>query len=479
MRLFQSLAGKVPQGVQHAAVYAAALGLSKLTAVAMLPVFTHFLTPEEYGRLDVLQTLANLLSIVIGFGMADTLFRFAGAAESEAERKDQAAQVFGLALTASIFSLIVTQAAAPWIADLLPGDPGLLNTRVILVSLSVTGAILVPLSWLRMRGKAWGYFAGSAGRALAQAALVALFLGLGFGVEGVLMGGMVCALTLAIVMSILQWRDTGIKLALSTFKRQGRFGGTLVIAGIATFVLDSCDRWILAGTIGTEALADYALAGKIGIMAAFLTQPFEMWWLPKRFTVLRSANGTIRCARMTEIGLCVAMVASLGIAAVGPFVVLWMTPIAYHGAIAFIPVLAGLAALNASTTLMNTGVLSEEKTTKPIWIDGGAAGIAVTGYLLLIPSMGAWGAVWATIIALSARLVAYTVLGQKTQSLPYRFAALSIPATLTVIGLVLTSSAQDPLEGLAAATVAVTLLTLAAIMMKLIPLPTRLSAEAI
>lgn len=468
----------MPQGVRHAAIYAAALGLSKATAVAMLPVFTHFLSPADYGRLDVLQTLANLLSIVIGFGMADTLFRFAGAAETDAVRRDQAAQIFGLAVMASVISLAVTQAAAPWIANMLPGDPGLLNTRVILASLSVTGAILVPLSWLRMQDKAFGYFAGSAGRALAQAGLVAIFLALGFGVEGVLVGGMICALCLAIILSVLQWRDTGIKLSFGTITRQGRFGGTLVLAGIATFILDSCDRWILAGTVGTEALAHYALAGKIGIMAAFLTQPFDMWWLPKRFSVLQQSDGAIRCARMTELGLCIAMIAALSIAAIGPFVVLWMTPVAYHGAIVFVPVLAGLAALNAGTTLINTGVLSEEKTTKPIWIDGGAALLAVLGYLTLIPVLGAWGAVWATVAALCARFIAYAVLGARQRAVPYRFSALAVPAAFLILGLIQCTAMEDPIARFAAASLTLLCLTIAAVVLKLIPLPSRMTIRA-
>ena len=56
----------LPTGVQHSLIYALALGLSKAFALIMVPIATHFLTPADYGRLDVLQTLADLLSIVIG-----------------------------------------------------------------------------------------------------------------------------------------------------------------------------------------------------------------------------------------------------------------------------------------------------------------------------------------------------------------------------------------------------------------------------
>lgn len=468
--MFAKLA-QLPTGLQHAAIYAAALGLSKIASVAMLPVFTHFLTPEEYGKLDILQTLANLLSIVIGFGLADTLFRFAGAAQSDEEKRETAAGIFGLAVMATVLTMTLTQVAAPWITDLMPGDMETTPVRFILFSLSLTGLILVPLAWMRMSGRPVPYFAGTAGRAIAQAVLIAAALGLGFGIEGVLFAGMVCACVLAAVLSLHQLRETGIRFSLVQLTTQGRFGGTLVVAGVATFVLDSCDRWFLAGAVGPTALADYALAGKIGIMAAFVTQPFELWWLPKRFSVLTCETGAERCARTTELGLCLYMVAALGIAGMGAAVIYQMTPEAYHGAIPFIPALAGLAALNAATTLINTGVLSETRTSKPIWIDGSAAAIAATGYVALIPALGGWGAIYATVLALTFRFLAYLQAGQSKRFIPYRLSAMMLPAMIAVSGIVATSVLADPVYNILAGAAFSILVLASGLVLKLIPLP--------
>ncbi|MCR9257697.1 MAG: lipopolysaccharide biosynthesis protein [Alphaproteobacteria bacterium] len=411
-------------GLGQAAVYAAALVLTKLTAIVMLPVFTHYLTPEEYGRLDILQTLANLLSLVIGFGLADTLFRFTGEAKTDTERKEAAAGVLGLALLTFVASAVLLQLAAPWIAAYLPGGVTETQTRLILGSLSFTALILVPLSWIRQQDRAPLYFGGSAGRAVVQAVLAALFLSLGFGIDGVLLAGFICASTLCAILVVIQWRHTGCRLSLPLLTRHGRFGGTLLIAGLATFVLDSFDRWILADAIGAHALAMYALAGKIAIMAAFATQPFGLWWYPRRFNVLNRDNGNVTCARMTELGICIALLGAVGIAGIGPATVTWLAPEAYASAIQFISALALLAALNESTSLINTGVLSNEKSTLPAQIDWTAAATALAGYLWLIPEMGAWGAIAATTVALGLRFILYVVFGQRRRRLPYRFGRL-------------------------------------------------------
>ncbi len=70
----------------QATFYVLALGVSKGISLLMVPVFTHYLLPADYGRLDVLQTLANLLTIVVAMGLADTLYRFAGEAGQDEER---------------------------------------------------------------------------------------------------------------------------------------------------------------------------------------------------------------------------------------------------------------------------------------------------------------------------------------------------------------------------------------------------------
>ena len=423
----------IGSGLGQAAIYATALVLSKVVSLAMLPVFTFFLTPEEYGRLDILQTLANLLSLIIGFGLADTLFRFTGAAKTIEEKKEAAAGVLGLAVITFLASLMGFQLAAPWIAELLPGGVSVLQTRLILASLSFTALILVPLSWLRHQDRAPVYFMGSAGRALLQAMLASLLLWWGFGIDGVLIAGFLCASTLCCGLVLMQWRETGVRFSLIMMKRQGRFGGTLLIAGLATFILDSFDRWLLADAVGTTELALYSLAGKVAIMAAFATQPFGLWWYARRFKVLSEPQGEEHCARMTELGILVAMLGALGIVGVGPAVVTWMSPETFHGAIAFIPAMALLASLNEMTTLVNVGVLSNERTTMPIKIDWSAAVVALAGYALFIPAMGAWGAILATVLALTLRFGLYAVFGQRQRRLPYRWGRLLGLAVVVIV----------------------------------------------
>ncbi|MFM9043850.1 MAG: oligosaccharide flippase family protein, partial [bacterium] len=58
------------------AAYTTSSVLSKLIAVALLPLYTRYLTPADYGAAEVLITTVIAASIVIRLGMTEAMMRF-------------------------------------------------------------------------------------------------------------------------------------------------------------------------------------------------------------------------------------------------------------------------------------------------------------------------------------------------------------------------------------------------------------------
>ena len=58
------------------AAYTAASIISKLIAVALLPLYTRYLTPSDYGAAEVLFAAVVAASIVIRLGVVEALLRF-------------------------------------------------------------------------------------------------------------------------------------------------------------------------------------------------------------------------------------------------------------------------------------------------------------------------------------------------------------------------------------------------------------------
>ena len=58
------------------AAYTAASVVSKLIAVALLPLYTRYLTPADYGAAEVMFAAVVSASIVVRFGTIEALLRF-------------------------------------------------------------------------------------------------------------------------------------------------------------------------------------------------------------------------------------------------------------------------------------------------------------------------------------------------------------------------------------------------------------------
>ena len=404
--------------------YAVGLLLMKGISLLMLPVLTHQLLPREYGQLEVLLTIINLGSLILGFGLVDALYRFAGMAQNDAERKQVVARVFGLVWVIALASLVVLWLLAPQVQRLLPAEARLADVRWVLSALPFEGVIGVPLAWLRMRNQARLFFVVTAGKAVIQSLLTGWWLWLGWGVSGVLASGTLTCIALALLLSLWQWRDSGIRFDWQSYRPLMRYGMPLVVSGLAGFALSGLDRWLLADVVGETLLAYYAVAGKLALAVGLLLQPFALWWYPRRFMLLKEPDGLRLNAHYSVLGSVLGFATAGVVGLTAPLLIHWLTPQSYHGAIAYIPLLVlGMAVRNVSD-LLNVGCFSGEESKAQMFINLGCSALGVTGFLLTIPQFGVGGVIWTLLLVYMVRALAFYLVSQRLLPLPYRLSML-------------------------------------------------------
>ena len=105
---------RLPVALQHSLLYASALLIAKSMGFIMVPFTTHYLSLADYGRLDVLQTLGDLMSIVFAMGLTETLYRYASdstyvcrTSGENISQQQSAANVFGLTMLIGISAAFV------------------------------------------------------------------------------------------------------------------------------------------------------------------------------------------------------------------------------------------------------------------------------------------------------------------------------------------------------------------------------------
>src|SRR5205823_11143696 len=71
-----SLAFQMRRLVRHSAVYGIGGLVSRILATILLPLYTHYLPPDAYGRVEIVTAATAVLAIVLQLGIASAFFRF-------------------------------------------------------------------------------------------------------------------------------------------------------------------------------------------------------------------------------------------------------------------------------------------------------------------------------------------------------------------------------------------------------------------
>lgn len=396
--------------------YGSGIVLMKGVSLLMLPIITHYLTPSEYGVLDVLLTWLNLLGIVLGFGFTDVLYRFCREPASQQQVIQQLMLLHvQLLLPLLLLGCGVIVLCQPWL-------PAALQTSLLILTLIVAmlaSALIIPLCVLRMRDQADWFFACTAGKALLQALLCWWMLSSGMGLISVLYASLLSHLLLVAWLfpqlnfqcRTWQWGDTQRQFL--------RYGWPLVLSSLCLFLVCGAERWIIAGVLTAGDLAQYAIASQFALMVAVSIEPFTLWWYPKRLAMLADVGGHARVASTAAIGCLLGMFAAIGIAAVGPWLIHQLLPAAYHEAAGLLPWLCLAMALKQCSHILNTGCYVGEHTHQVGRINAILAVIAPPLYIVGCVSGGLSGLLLMLILLYTIRLVWFYQASQRTLPLPY------------------------------------------------------------
>ena len=85
----QTIAKEIQTAVRHSVVYGLGNVLTKALGFFMLPFYTHYLNPADYGVLEILDLSMSLLGMFLNMGITAAVLRCYSAAKSDEERRRQ------------------------------------------------------------------------------------------------------------------------------------------------------------------------------------------------------------------------------------------------------------------------------------------------------------------------------------------------------------------------------------------------------
>ena len=404
--------------IRDAMVYGAAGFVSPLIGFLLLPVYTHFLNPRDYGILNMVTYIPMIFSILAAAGMKSAVFQQFHRLEDEGQR--QVALGTGLlAVLASCATLLVIGLiAAEPLARLLLGNVGPLEvslTRLSLCSAAIATAAEIPTAILQSRRRIKTVALLDVLQ-LTTTATTSVFLVVvaGWGVRGVIVGGLIghsvdTIINLAIAnRSIARRFDWGFWRTMSTYALPF-LPHRLLAVGMLFF-----SEYMVRYLLGLEQVGLYSTAVRFALPIGFISAAMQQAWTPYKFKIFAEDPDPAAFFRSIftyyVAGLLYLWV---GLSLWGPDLLRIMTTANFHAASSIIWAVCLMRVMQAIYPMMATGIeLSDNTRAVPLTTTAGLVTALVTA-VPLINAFGALGAALATALAWGAVGVAFYFVAQR------------------------------------------------------------------
>ncbi len=400
-----SVSKEIGVAARHSVVYGIGGILTKAVSFLLLPFYTHYLTPRDYGVLEILDLSMSLLAMFLNMGVTAALLKYYGSAETDEERRNVIGSTFLFALSTGAFIFFAGMPFIPKLTLFLLGPQ--VPSSYMFVSFG--GFVLnyisnVPYTHLRAKE--------ASGRIVVFDIVVAvaiLTLNIYFIVSwhmslfGVLLSPLIVGVAKMFVLIKWMFQDIAIRMDWGLLRRILRFGAPLILFNLTMFTLNFSDRYFLQRIVSLDAVGLYAVGYKFGFMLNFLLiQPFNMMWQARMYLVYRRTDHCRIFGQVFVLYSAALLLGGLGLALFGPEIVRIMADRSYAAAGSVVaPVSLAYVFLGIGYYLQ-LGMFLSARTGMIGLISAGAAIVNLALNEILITRFGMMGAAWATVLGFLA-----------------------------------------------------------------------------
>ncbi|AUB82463.1 lipopolysaccharide biosynthesis protein [Candidatus Thiodictyon syntrophicum] len=417
--------------IKSTLIYAGSYVLMRSVSFLTLPYVARVLGPVEFGRLDLLVTATQAVGLLAGFGIMEAVLRYASTDERSApgaplDARAAKANGLGLTLLCGLLFLGALLAVAPWLARVLPGAQEADLLRLAMLAGVASAWIALPNVILRMQDRAAAYASFMVVYALLQAGGNVIAVYLGYGIFGIMAVSAGSACLMACVAVVQQIRDSGIALEPRAVRPLLLFGLPILGSGVAAFMMNGMERWVLAAHLDPLDYGHYAAAVKLFVLCVIAFQPFGLWWGAQRYRLLAGPDGERRLVYYATLGILLQFLLCTTVSLLNPLLLDVLFGAAFAVPAWWTSALLLVLLMRSVADLTSMGLFLGERSHEQMIIQYAAAAVTVTGLFTLIPRFGFPGLILALTAGAALRLVLSYRLSQRRRPLPYPVSAVAV-----------------------------------------------------
>ncbi|HEY8408324.1 MAG TPA: oligosaccharide flippase family protein [Gaiellaceae bacterium] len=407
---------------KHSAIYGLGGLVSRILATLLLPLYTHYLPPGSYGRVEVITAATAVGAIVLQLGISSAFFRFYFDAKEQAARLVVIRTSFWFTMAMStlglVLGLVFAHAVAHWLG--LGDHPSLVRAGAVGLWAQTNYNQLTAL--FRVEERSVQYAMASVANVLITVVAMVVFVAVfHWGAIGLIVGNFTG--TLAVYLALLAYRreQLGLQFDRELFRGMQKFGMPLVPSALALWTINFVDREFVIWYKGAAEAGVYSAAVKIAGVITFVMVAFRTAWPAFAYSIEDDRDAKRTYSFVLTYLLTFASWVSLALGALSPWIVELLTNPRYQRAEKGVALLAFAGAVYAGYTVLAIGSGRARKTQWNWVVTGIGAAVNVALNFWLIPRYGMVGAAVSTAAAYVVLFVGMTVYAQSVYRVAYQW----------------------------------------------------------
>jgi len=407
--------------LKDSSIYAISGAISRGVAIILIPLYTRYLHPIEYGVLDLLMIAATLANYLVSLEISQGLARVYSEAKSDVEKNScVSSAAWFVVLSYCLFALVGLSFSSSIAQLLLDSIEWTSAVQTMIIAVVANGIFFLLQDLLRwqLRPKLHALSSISYSFVSAGVGSVAVVIA-DMGVVGLLVGQIAGAF-IGLCVTCINGAAThwGWRFDKSRWIEMFSYSAPMIISSVASYSALYIDRIFIKEMISVEEVGIYGVGARIASIVALLMAGFQSGFIPLVFQNHASRETPVEMARAFRYFLVGAFVIMLFLTGFSKELLWLFTTPQYFEAWYTIPILA-TAMLLANMYIFVPGVFIARRTGLVAIINVSVAILNVGCLFLLVPHLGIAGAAVATLISALISFLIYTFINLHFYPIPF------------------------------------------------------------
>jgi O-antigen/teichoic acid export membrane protein/glycosyltransferase involved in cell wall biosynthesis len=428
------LAAQLRRLGRHSAIYGIGGLVSRVIAVILLPLYTRYLTPSDYGKIETLLALTTVMGLVLRAGITSAFFRFYFDVEDDAGRLRVLRTSFWFTMGGGTLGLVLLLIFASPVSSLLFGTTSAANlVRAAAVALWATVNYEQMTSLFRVEERSMAFVCASLANVFITIGLTLLLVvGMEEGALGVIVGNF--SGTLIVYLALLGYRreQLGLQFDRGLLREMNHFGLPLVPTALFLWITNFSDRFFLVKLASVSEAGLYSVGVRVASAMVLLLTAFRMAWPAFAYSISDEGEARRTYAYVLTYLTVVTAWMALALTLLSPWLVDLLAAPRFAASEEVVGPLAFATVSYGAYIVIAIGVGRARRTQFNWVVTGAAAVVNIALNFALIPAYGMIGAAIATVAAYTTMAVGMAWWSQKIYPVPYQWRRVATAALAAV-----------------------------------------------